>query len=125
MSKPYSMDLRERAVAAVEEGGLSRHQAAAQFRVGVSSVIRWCDRKRRTGSAAPKPMGGKVKPKLEPHRDWILARIEEEPDLTLEELRAELAARGVKVVVSTIWEFLDREKLSFKKNSARRRARTA
>jgi len=125
MSKPYSMDLRERAVAAVEEGGLSRHQAAAQFRVGVSSVIRWCDRKRLTGSVAPKAMGGKVKPKLEPHRDWILARIEEQPDLTLEELRAELAERGVKVVVSTIWEFLDREKLSFKKNSARRRARAA
>ena len=39
MSKPYSLDLRERVVAAVE-GGLSRRQAAALFDVGVSTVIR-------------------------------------------------------------------------------------
>jgi len=124
MSRPYSEDLRTRAVAAVE-GGLSRHKAAAQFSIGVSSVIRWCQRKDETGSVAAKPMGGKVKPKLLAHRDWIAERIAAEPSLTLEELRAELADHGVKVVVSTIWEFLEREKLSFKKNSARRRARAA
>lgn len=124
MSRPISMDLRERAVAAVE-AGLSRHQSAAQFKVGVASVIRWCERKRLTGSVSPKPMGGKVKPKLGPHREWLLARVKEAPSLTLEELRAELAERGVKVVVSTIWTFLDREKQTFKKNSARRRAGSA
>jgi transposase len=124
MSRPYSEDLRHRAVAAVE-GGLSRHKAAALFSVGVSSVIRWCQRKRQTGSIAAKPMGGKVKPKLIAQRDWMLKRIAEEPSVTLEELRAELAGRGVKVATSTIWQFLEREKLSFKKNSARRRARAA
>ena len=122
MSRPYSEDLRARAVAAVE-GGLSRHKSAAQFSVGVSSVIRWCQRKEETGSIAAKPMGGKVKPKLLPQRAWILERIAAEPSLTLEELRTELAERGVAVAVSTIWEFLQREQLSFKKNSARRRAR--
>jgi transposase len=124
MSRPYSEDLRERAVAAVE-GGLSRHKSAAVFSVGVSSVIRWCQAKRATGSVAAKPMGGKVKPKLMAHRAWIAERIAAEPSLTLEELRAELAERGVKVVISTIWAFLEREKLSFKKNPARRRARAA
>jgi putative transposase len=39
MGKPYSMDLRERVVAAVETGGLSCHQAAAQFGVGVSTAF--------------------------------------------------------------------------------------
>lgn len=123
MSRPLSEDLRRRAVAAVE-GGLSRRKAAAQFSVGVSSVIRWCQRRRDTGGVAAKPMGGKVKPKLLPHRDWILDRVKAEPSVTLEELRAELGERGVKVAVSTIWEFLEREKLSFKKNSARQRARS-
>jgi len=124
MSRPYSEDLRLRAVAAVE-GGLSRRLAAARFSVGVSSVIRWCQRKDKTGSVSAKPMGGKVKPKLLSERAWILERIAAEPSLTLEELRAELAGRGMRVATSTIWEFLQREKLTFKKNSARRRARAA
>jgi len=124
MSRPYSEDLRARAVSAVE-GGLSCRRSAAMFSVGVSSVIRWCQRKRETGEVAAKPMGGKVKPKLLVHRDWLLARVKAEPSLSLEELRAELAGRGSKVAVSTIWLFLEREKQSFKKNSARRRARAA
>src|SRR6266446_5698896 len=114
MSRPYSEDLRLRAVAAVE-GGVSRRQAAAQFSLGVSSVIRWCQRKDETGSIAAKPMGGKVKPKLLAHRDWIRERIAAEPSLTLEELRGELAARGTRVATSTVFEFLKREKLTFKK----------
>ncbi len=122
MSRPYSEDLRVRAVAAVE-GGLSRHAAAALFSVGVSSVIRWCQRKRETGSVKARPMGGHVKPKLGPHRAWILERIEAEPSLTLAELRRELAERGVAVGYGTVWAFLDREKLSFKKNPARKTAR--
>ncbi len=53
MGRAYSMDLRERVVAAVETGGLSCHQAATQFGVGVSSAIRWVGRLRETGSVAP------------------------------------------------------------------------
>jgi putative transposase len=49
MSMPYSEDLRERVVAAVE-GGLSRRQAASMFDVGISTVIRWVQRFRTTGS---------------------------------------------------------------------------
>src|SRR3954467_14460340 len=58
MGKPYSMDLRERVVAAVETGGLSCHQAAAQFGVGISTAIVWVRRLRETGSVAPGQMGG-------------------------------------------------------------------
>jgi len=124
MARPYSEDLRRRAVAAVE-GGLSCHQSAALFSLGVSSVIRWCQLKRATGGVKAKPMGGKVKPKLAPEREWILARIAAEPSVTLQELRRELAERGVIVAHGTLWLFLDRERLSFKKNSARQRARAA
>ena len=42
MAKPYSMDLRERAVATVLKEGLSRHESAARFGVAPSTVINWC-----------------------------------------------------------------------------------
>ncbi len=58
MAKPYSIDLRERVVASVEEGGLSRHRAAARFGIGVSTAIAWVRRFRETGSVAPGQMGG-------------------------------------------------------------------
>ena len=69
MPRPYSTDLRERAVEAVESGA-SRREIAEIFKVGVSSVIRWCQRWSETGSAAPKRSGGSVSP-LEEHSDWI------------------------------------------------------
>ena len=50
MGRPYSLDLREKVIAAVETGGLSCRQAAAQFGVGVSSAIRWVERVRKTGT---------------------------------------------------------------------------
>jgi putative transposase len=50
MGKPYSVDLRERVVEAVESGGMSCHRAAAQFGVGVSTAINWVRRLRETGS---------------------------------------------------------------------------
>ena len=62
MGKPYSIDLRERVVAAVLTGGLSRHRAAAQFGVAVSTVVNWVQRYQDTGSVAPRQMGGR-KPK--------------------------------------------------------------
>ena len=54
MGRAYSNDLRERVVRAVIKGGLSRHQAAAQFGVGISTAINWVQRfhESRLGSAA-------------------------------------------------------------------------
>jgi transposase len=58
MGKPYSIDLRERVVAAVLNGGMSRNQAARQFGVGISTAINWVKRQQATGSFAPDQMGG-------------------------------------------------------------------
>jgi transposase len=126
MSRPYSDDLRSRAVAAVD-AGMSRHQVAKLFRVGVSSVIRWVQQHRRTGSVSPKAMGGSRRTRIEgADRAWLLARIAAQPDLTLQELRRELAGhRGLEVGYGTVWRFCDRERLTFKKNFARRPARPA
>jgi len=122
MGRPYSLDLRERVVAAVEEADMSRRQAAAQFGVGVSTVIVWVRRFRQTGSAAPGKMGG-YKPKAisGAHHVWLLQRCREK-DFTLRGLVAELAERGLKVDYRSVWNFVHAEKLSYKKK--RRRQRT-
>ncbi len=115
MGKPYSIDLRERVVAAVKGGGMSCHRAAKQFRVGVSTVINWVKRLRETGSVAPGKMGGhKPKAISGAHRLWLLQRIKD-GDFTLRGLVAELAERGLKVDYRSVWEFVHAEKLSFKK----------
>lgn len=125
MAKPYSNDLRERVVSAVEEDGLSRHQAAARFAVGVSTVIRWVARFRETGSVAPDKMGGN-RPKTirGEHRDWLVQRCKEK-DFTLRGLVAELADRKVTVDYRSVWEFVHAEKLSFKKKRAPQRTGSA
>jgi transposase len=115
MGRPYSIDLRKRVVAAVESGGLSCHQAAAQFGVGISTAINWVRRLRETGSVRPGQMGGhKPKSISGEHRTWLLARIKA-ADFTLRGLVAELAERGLKVDYRTMWSFVHDEKLSFKK----------
>jgi transposase len=119
---PYSMDLRVRVVGAVR-GGVSCRQAAARFGVGISTAILWMQRYRATGSVAPGQVGGDRRSRLKGEREWLLARIAEKPDLTLQEVRAELAARGLQVGHGTVWRFFAKEGISFKKNRARLRAR--
>ena len=120
MGKPYSIDLRERVVSAVEEDGLSRRQAAARFDVGVSTVISWVKRFRETGSVEPAQMGGYRRALLAAHRDFVHGRFVKQPDLTLRALQQELADRGVKVSYGAVWDFVHAEGLSFKKNRARK-----
>ncbi|MBR0552696.1 MULTISPECIES: IS630 family transposase [Stakelama] len=115
MSRAYSIDLRERVVAAMASGASAR-AAAAQFGVSVASAVRWSQRQRRTGGVAPGRLGGHRKPVLLPEREWLLARIAAEPDLTLRALLGELRDRGVKASYGALWLFLDRERLSFKKS---------
>lgn len=118
MTAPLSNDLRERVVGAVEDGESCR-SVAARFGVSVSSVVKWHQRYRATGSVAPRKMGGHRKRVLEPHRAFIVERINQTSHLTLHGLKDELAARGVKVSHDTVWKFLRREGLRFKKNTVR------
>jgi putative transposase len=122
MAKPYSMDLRERVVASVERGGLSRNEAARRFGVGISTVIHWVRRFRETGSVAPARIGG-YKPKAirGAHHVWLAERVQG-GDFTLRGLVAELAERGLKVDYRSVWDFVHAQKLSFKKNTGGWRA---
>jgi transposase len=123
MTKPYSEDLRVRAVSAVGNG-MSRRQVARLFKVGASSVIRWSEQHDKTGSVAAKPMGGSRGTRIEgADRTWLLQLIAKQPDLTLEEMRLALARhRGLAVGHGSIWRFCDREKQTFKKKPARHAA---
>jgi transposase len=118
MVRAYSNDLRERVVAAVARGESCR-SVASRFDVAVSSVVKWSQRQRRTGSVAPGKMGGHRPVLLAPHRDFIAQRLQAQSHLTLHGLKDELAARGVIVSHNTVWTFLRREGLRFKKNSVR------
>ncbi len=118
MTRPYSLDLRERVLSAVEAGGTCR-AVAARFGVAVSTVVKWSQRYQRTGSVAPGKMGGHRRRVLEPHRAFIVERLSQEPHLTLHRLKDELAARDVVVSHNTVWMFLRHEGLRFKKNPVR------
>lgn len=114
MTRAYSNDLRERVVAAMRSGESCR-RVAARFGVAPSSVVKWTDRARRTGSVAPAKMGGYRRPILEPYRDWLLQQVRTRPHLTLRELQDLLAEKGVIVSHDTVWRFLRGLGFSFKK----------
>lgn len=120
MVRPYSEDLRERVVEAVQAGA-TRHAAAARFKVSVSSAIRWMQRWQASGEIAAKPRGGSDSP-LEDHQAVLLGLAAEQPDLTLDEFCAALQAREIATSRVSVWRFFHRHGLSFKKNSARQRA---
>lgn len=115
MRKPYSLDLRERVVGAVETGGMSRRQAAAHFEVSVTAAINWVKRYCRTGSVAPSQIGGYKPKKISgAWRNWLIERCREK-DFTLRGLVAELGERGLKVDYRAVWNFVHAEKLTHKK----------
>jgi transposase len=114
MTRPLSNDLRERVVAATLAGEICR-TVATRFGVAVSSVVKGAQRHRATGSVAPTRMGGRRKRMLEPHGAFIVERINQTSHLTLHGLKDELAARGVHVSHNSVWLFLRREGLLFKK----------
>jgi transposase len=80
MARAYSLDLRERVVAAVAAGESCR-SVAATFKASAASIVKWSQRFRATGNAAAYKMGGRA----------------EQPDITLRALAAELAERGITV----------------------------
>jgi transposase len=122
MTKPLSIDIRERLISAVE-GGMSRRSAATRFGIAASTAIKWVAQWRRTGHVRPRPQGGDYRSRrIEAHAGEILAMVEETPDITLAEIAGHLeATHGLKVAQSTVWRLLDRRDMTFKKNRARQR----
>jgi transposase len=115
MGKPYSVDLRGRVVAAIE-AGMSTGEAAKRFCVGKATAGAWARLKRATGRVTPARQGKPKGSVLDAHADFIFGVLDQEPDTTLEEMAERLAAeRGVKVVYTAVWKFLDRRAMTYKK----------
>ena len=123
MGAPYSLGF---ASARCGGGGVGNEPA----RCGEALPGRRCDGDpldrpcEADGSPAALPMGGKKPFRLAAQGDWIRARLAAKPDITGRELLAELRERKVEVSYYGVWHFLDRAGLSYKKNTARQRARS-
>ena len=124
MGQPLSMDLRSRALAAVDRG-MSCRGAAARFGVAPSTVIRWHGQRRRVGHYAPKRQGGDMRSRrIEARGNEVMALYEARKDITLDELRAELAGAGLTVAISTLHRFFVRHDITRKKRPATPSSRT-
>lgn len=124
MSTPLSLDLRARVLAAIS-GGLSCRQAAARFGVSAASAIRWRALERSQGDARPKAMGGdRRSERLEAHAATIHALVAETTDITIEELRAALADRGIAASYGALWRFFARHRITRKKGRRTPASRT-
>jgi transposase len=123
MTKPLSIDLRQRVVEAID-AGLSRRAAADRFGVAVSAAIKWHALWRRTGTVAPRPQGGDRRShRIETLAQPILALVAQTPDITLAEIAEHLERdHHERFALSVIHRFFVRHGISFKKNHPRRRA---
>lgn len=112
---PYSLDLRARVAAAVDEHEDSQPEIARRFRVSPSFITRLLRRRRQTGSVAPEPHGGGHPPALDhAGREKLRQLVREQPDATLEELATRV---GVPCGRMAIFRTLRQLKITREKKS--------
>ena len=116
MVKPLSLDLRTRVAAALGEG-MTVRAAAQRFGVSVASAVRMGQRARSGEGLAPRSSGGHRQPVLLGVAEAVTSRLAAKSDWTVRSLAADLKADGIKVSHDTVWRFLRRQGLSFKKNA--------
>lgn len=116
--RAYSLDLRQKVVAAVERGTSTIEEVAATFDVGQTFVKKMLRQHRETGDLDPRPHGGGHTPLLSAkHLKLLRAEVERHPDKTAAALRQRLAERaGVCVSRPTVSRALTKLGLSRKKN---------
>ncbi len=120
--KPYSLDLRERVAAACDEGIENRAEVAACFSVSQSWVRRLLQRRRQTGSLAPKPRGGGRPSAFEGEAaERLRQAVAAAPDATLEGLAR---ASGVACGTSATDRALRRLGITRKKSRSGPQSRT-
>lgn len=118
MGKPHPVELRARAVRLVEQGH-THSETAQRLCVSIKFVNDMVRLRRETGSLAPKRQGNPGRGKLTGVKGWVERRLTAQPDLTIDEVTAELAAEhGVQVHRSSVGRLLHRLGLSHKKRPA-------
>ena len=117
MARAYSLDLRERAVAAAREEDLTRAEVAQRFGIGEATLYNWLRRWQAEGSLVPRRHGGGRRPSLdEVGKRQLKILVEEQNDRTLEEYRALLAEKtGVEMSTSALDRALKKLTLPRKK----------
>jgi transposase len=114
--------MRQRVIAEVESGA-SRREAAEEFEVSASTAIIWVKCFRESGRCMPKPRGGSISP-LEKHAHFLLDLIEQQPDLTLDEVVLTMHKHRIPGSRTAVWRFFQRHKITFKKKPTSSRAAT-
>lgn len=125
MARAYSQDLRDRVIDAALSG-CSARQSAVRFGIGEATAIVWVRRALANGERGARKQGQPRRSKLDPHRDYLLGLIAEAPDLTISELLERLLAdRHLRASRATLWTFLNRCGVTFKKSPPMRASRIA
>jgi transposase len=119
--KAYSMDLRERVLAACDAGRGTQAVAEA-FSVSPSWVRRLKQRRRQPGQVAPRPQRHGPVPGWQTHADAIRAAVAAHPDATLREYRER---HGLPLSRSALARALAALGLSRKKSRRGRPSKTA
>jgi transposase len=116
--RAYSQDLRERVSKALDASKQSQRAIAERFGVSKSFVERLSRRRRETGSCAALPHAGGRKRSLAPYAAWLQAQVDDQPDVSLEELRDGVSqTHAVQVSASMLCRELQRLHLPRKKRS--------
>lgn len=114
MTRAFSDDLRSRVLAA-SRNGMSARSAAARFRIGISTAIAWIASARQGRLTAAK-QGRRGGSRLDAHEDYIVGMIEEEKDITLNEMVLRLSEeRAVSIGRSALDIWLRKRGWTFKK----------
>lgn len=117
--RAYGQDLRDRVLAAVNE---PIRVVAARFGVSPSYVSKVRSRFRKSGETTPGPQHNQVKPRLAPLYSLLRARVAEQADATIAELRAWVARdHGIAIGHAVMWKTLVQQDLTLKKTAARGR----
>lgn len=119
MPSPYSNDLRQRVLAAYQEG-LGIAALSQRFKVSKRTISYWIERFKETGRMAAKEWRRGPTCKLD-GREEELRKLLRQGDFTLDELHEKL---GKTVSRMTIWRTLQRMGYGIKKNTSRRRTRS-
>jgi transposase len=123
--RPLSQDLRQRIIAARARGE-GTGEVCRRFGVSRKSVERFWNQHRRTGSCRPQQIGGYRRSRLEKHDRTLRRWIGAQADLTLHQLQRRCREQlQVSIGLTALWHRLEKLGLSYKKNDARRRARSA
>ncbi len=124
MASADSQDLRDRVIGAVARGEMSRRAAAARFGVASPRPSSGCSASNGAVSRAASKMGGYLRPRLEPHREFLEALRAEKSDITLQALCDRLLAeRGVRADTAMMSRFFRRIGVTLKKRHLSRASR--